>query len=131
MELDDDEIAEFDARLAKYRAQRQQELAACRGGLIARCWRWAVGIAGLIELALSPGALGPALILAVANGTMEEVIYRGVMLAWLTRVVGPRPALVLQALTFGAAHGGADFTGSPLPVMAAKKLSRASAQKLL
>lgn len=52
--LDDDEIAEFDARLAKYRAQRQQELAACRGGLIARCWRWAVGIAGLIELALSP-----------------------------------------------------------------------------
>lgn len=74
---------------------------------------------GSIELALSPGALGPALILAVANGTMEEVIYRGVMLAWLTRVVGPRPALVLQALTFGAAHGGADFTGSPLPVMAA------------
>jgi membrane protease YdiL (CAAX protease family) len=74
---------------------------------------------GEIELSLSPGALGPALVLAVANGTMEEVIYRGVMLAWLTRVVGPRPALVLQALAFGAAHGGADFTGSPLPVMAA------------
>ena len=74
---------------------------------------------GSIELDLSPGALGPALVLAVANGTMEEVVYRGVMLAWLTRVVGPRPALILQALTFGAAHGGADFTGSPLPVMAA------------
>lgn len=74
---------------------------------------------GDIELSLSPGALVPALMLAVANGTMEEVIYRGVMLAWLTRVVGPRPALVLQALTFGAAHGGADFTGSPLQVMAA------------
>ena len=28
-----------------------------------------------------------AMVLAVANGTMEEVIYRGVMLAWLTRTV--------------------------------------------
>ncbi len=75
---------------------------------------------GPIRLALGdPAALGPALVLAVSNGTMEELIYRGAMLAWLTRVVGPRPALVLQALVFGAAHGGADFTGSPLPVMAA------------
>jgi membrane protease YdiL (CAAX protease family) len=75
---------------------------------------------GPIRLALQdPFALGPALVLAISNGTMEELIYRGAMLAWLTRVVGPRPALVLQALVFGAAHGGADFTASPLPVMAA------------
>ncbi|MFN8621076.1 MAG: CPBP family intramembrane glutamic endopeptidase [Chloroflexota bacterium] len=74
---------------------------------------------GTIELSIPPAAIGSALLLAVANGTLEEVIYRGVMLAWMTRVVGPRPALVLQALAFGAAHGGADFTGSPLPVMAA------------
>jgi len=75
---------------------------------------------GRIRLSLGdPFALGPALVLAISNGTMEELIYRGAMLAWLTRVVGARPALVLQALVFGAAHGGADFTGSPLPVMAA------------
>ncbi|MBA3688303.1 MAG: CPBP family intramembrane metalloprotease [Chloroflexi bacterium] len=66
------------------------------------------------------GSLIPALAFAVANASMEEVAYRGALLRWLTPVTGTATALALQALVFGLAHGtGTDFTGSPLPVMAA------------
>ena len=75
---------------------------------------------GSMALRLSdPAALVPALMLALANGFMEELIYRGAMLAWLGRAVGQREALLAQAVVFGAAHGGADFIVSPLPVMVA------------
>jgi membrane protease YdiL (CAAX protease family) len=50
---------------------------------------------------------------------MEEVAYRGAMLHWLTPSLGVRGALLAQAICFGAAHTGSDFTGSPLPVMLA------------
>ena len=64
--------------------------------------------------------LAPALLFAVANASMEEVVYRGALLRWLTPVAGTASALALQAIVFGLAHGvGADFVGSPLPVMAA------------
>ncbi|MFO1540813.1 MAG: lysostaphin resistance A-like protein [Chloroflexota bacterium] len=66
-----------------------------------------------------PRSLLPATAAALANGALEEVVYRGAMLVWLTPVVGLRGAIVLQALVFGAAHTGTDFTGSPIPVMAA------------
>jgi membrane protease YdiL (CAAX protease family) len=71
---------------------------------------------------MSPDLLGlvPALAFAIANASMEEVVYRGALLRWLTPVTGAASALALQALVFGVAHGpGTDFTGSPLPVMAA------------
>jgi len=94
-------------------------LVVAAGSLLLGTW-FAEPFFGRIGLALDdPAALGPALVLAVSNGTMEEVIYRGAMLAWLSRVMGPRRALVAQALVFGTAHGGADFVGSPLPVMLA------------
>lgn len=65
-------------------------------------------------------SLGPALAFAIANATMEEVAYRGVLLRWLAPVTGIASALALQGLVFGLAHGaGTDFIGSPLPVMAA------------
>jgi membrane protease YdiL (CAAX protease family) len=65
-------------------------------------------------------SLVPALAFAIANASMEEVAYRGALLRWLTPVTGAASALALQALVFGLAHGaGTDFTGSPLPVMAA------------
>jgi membrane protease YdiL (CAAX protease family) len=65
-------------------------------------------------------SLAPALLFAVANASMEEVVYRGALMKWLTPVAGTASALALQALVFGLAHGvGADFVGSPLPVMAA------------
>jgi membrane protease YdiL (CAAX protease family) len=71
---------------------------------------------------MSPDLLSlvPALAFAIANACMEEVAYRGALLRWLTPITGAASALALQALVFGLAHGaGTDFTGSPLPVMAA------------
>ncbi|HYM52154.1 MAG TPA: CPBP family intramembrane glutamic endopeptidase [Candidatus Dormibacteraeota bacterium] len=65
-------------------------------------------------------ALVPALLFAIANASMEETVYRGVLLRWVMRSHGPLLAMGVQALAFGLAHGvGSDFAGSPLPVMAA------------
>lgn len=70
-----------------------------------------------------PAALVPALLFAVANASMEETAYRGVLLRWLMRSHGPVLAMAVQAAAFGLAHGvGTDFSGSPLPVMAATAL---------
>jgi membrane protease YdiL (CAAX protease family) len=65
------------------------------------------------------GAIAPALLFAVANGSMEELVYRGALLGWSARVIGVPAAVVGQALVFGVAHSGADVTGSPLVLMAA------------
>jgi len=75
---------------------------------------------GPIHLDLSqPLAVVPALTLAIANGTMEEVAYRGALMSWMSRVTAPAVALVGQAVVFGAAHTGSDFVASPLPVVLA------------
>jgi membrane protease YdiL (CAAX protease family) len=103
----------------------------------ARRWvRWAVGgflLSGPVALLLGPylarpffgdvgyepvlGALLPALVFAVANGVMEELIYRGALLGWSAKVMGIGPAVVGQAVVFGVAHSGADVIGFPLPLM--------------
>jgi membrane protease YdiL (CAAX protease family) len=73
---------------------------------------------GPIHLDLSqPGAIVPAMMLAVANGTMEELAYRGALMSWLSRASGPRLALVGQAVVFGAAHTGSDYVASAIPVV--------------
>jgi membrane protease YdiL (CAAX protease family) len=59
----------------------------------------------------------PALVFALSNGIMEEVAYRGALMGWSARVIGLGPALGLQAVVFGLAHGGPDVVGSALPVM--------------
>ena len=65
---------------------------------------------GRLHLDLSdPLAMVPALILAVANGTMEELAYRGALMSWLTRAAGPAIGLLGQAVVFGAAHTGTDY----------------------
>lgn len=75
---------------------------------------------GQIELDLAqPLAIVPALVLAVANGTMEELAYRGALLHWLSQAAGPTVGLLGQAVVFGLAHTGADFTGPMLPVILA------------
>lgn len=75
---------------------------------------------GPIHLDLSqPLAIIPALTLAVANGSMEELAYRGALMSWLSRAAGPTVGLVGQAIVFGAAHTGSDFIASPLPVVLA------------
>ena len=51
------------------------------------------------------GFLGPALVFALALGTMEEVAYRGALLHWLGRNVGIWVAAGVQALVYGLAYG--------------------------
>ncbi len=60
-----------------------------------------------------------ALVIALANGTLEEVTFRGALMGWGSRALGPLGANALQATVFGVVHVGADFTGNPLPVMLA------------
>ena len=70
-----------------------------------------------------PGAIVTAfiaaLVIALANGTLEEVTFRGALMGWGMRALGPLGANALQAIVFGVVHVGADFTGNPLPVMLA------------
>ena len=65
------------------------------------------------------GALVPALVFAVANGTMEELVYRGALLGWSARVLGVGPALIGQAVVFGLAHSGSDVVGNGVPLVLA------------
>ena len=62
------------------------------------------------------GAIVPALIFAIANGTMEELIYRGALLGWSSKVMGVGPALIGQAVVFGLAHSGSDVVGNGVPL---------------
>ncbi|HET8785976.1 MAG TPA: CPBP family intramembrane glutamic endopeptidase [Candidatus Limnocylindrales bacterium] len=103
-----------------------------------RWWGWAIFgflVTGPVALLLGPylarpffgdvsytvlaGALVPALVFAVSNGVMEEVIYRGALMGWSGRVTGLGPAVIGQAVVFGVAHSGADVIGFQLPLMLA------------
>jgi membrane protease YdiL (CAAX protease family) len=66
-------------------------------------------------------AIVPALMLAVSNGLLEELVFRGAILGWSTRVIGGGPAIALQAVLFGLAHVGPDFLNPlvALPVLLA------------
>jgi membrane protease YdiL (CAAX protease family) len=108
----------------------------------ARRWRgWAVVgflLAGPVALLVGPylarpffgdvsyvivlGALVPALVFAVSNGVMEELVYRGALMSWSGRVMGIGPALVGQAVVFGLAHSGTDVIGFQVPLMLAMGL---------
>ena len=73
---------------------------------------------GTFDLNLTdPVALVPGLVFSLSNAIGEEVIYRGAFMAFAGRVIGLRSALVIQAIVFGLAHAGAQFMGSPLPVV--------------
>jgi membrane protease YdiL (CAAX protease family) len=74
---------------------------------------------GDVGYRLLAGALVPALVFAVANGVMEEAIYRGALLGWSARVIGLGPAVVGQAIVFGVAHSGTDVIGLQVPLMVA------------
>ena len=78
---------------------------------------------GSMALDLSrPAFLLPALLFVMANGVMEELAYRGALLAWTSRVTGTWLAALGQAVVFGLAHGGADVAGSPVVLMLALAL---------
>ena len=79
---------------------------------------------GTIGYTLGPEGAGlttlvAALVVAFANGTLEEVSFRGALLGWGSRALGPLGANLLQAAVFGVVHVGADFTANPVPVMVA------------
>jgi len=65
------------------------------------------------------GALVPALLFAIANGTMEELAYRGALLGWSAKVIGVWPAVIGQAVVFGLAHSGSDVVSNGLPLVLA------------
>jgi uncharacterized protein len=60
-----------------------------------------------------------ALVVALANGALEEITFRGALMGWGSRALGSLGANVLQAVVFGIVHVGSDFSGNPLPVMLA------------
>ena len=64
-------------------------------------------------------ALVGALVIALANGTLEELTFRGALMGWGSRALGTLGANLLQAVVFGVVHVGGDFSGNPLPVMLA------------
>jgi len=108
---------------------------------LARPDRWLVGLAAVAGFAIAPaalllgeqaarpffgsvhlqiglaGAILPALVFGVANATLEETVYRGVLLGWTERYLGTAGAILVQAAAFGLAHTGSDFIASPLPVL--------------
>lgn len=60
-------------------------------------------------------ALLPAILLALANASLEEVTYRGALQRWSAPALGVGGAIVAQALVFGSAHLGTDvLAGGPL-----------------
>ncbi len=77
---------------------------------------------GDVSYTILLGALVPALIFAVSNGVMEELVYRGALMSWSGRVMGIGPALVGQSVVFGLAHSGSDVIGFQLPLMLAMGL---------
>jgi len=71
---------------------------------------------GPIGFSMPLAAVLPALVFGVANGVLEEVVYRGVLLRWLGGLVGIVPALLLQAVGFGLAHAGPDVVAAMVPL---------------
>lgn len=71
---------------------------------------------GPIGFSMPLAAVLPALVFGVANGVLEEVVYRGVLLRWLGGLVGLVPALLLQAVGFGLAHAGPDVVAAMVPL---------------
>jgi membrane protease YdiL (CAAX protease family) len=79
---------------------------------------------GAVDYVVAPEGLAltallAALLVALANGTLEEITFRGALMGWGTPALGRLGANVLQAVVFGVVHVGSDFTANPVPVMLA------------
>jgi membrane protease YdiL (CAAX protease family) len=79
------------------------------GGLVIGPWV-AEPFFGRVDFARPMAAIIPAVVFGVANGTLEEIAYRGALQGWLGRVAGPTVGLVVQAVIFGIAHVGPEVT---------------------
>jgi membrane protease YdiL (CAAX protease family) len=92
------------------------------GALVGEGSLGGVSLFGRYELEFSqPLALLPALVFAGSNALAEELAYRGAMRTWLTPALGVTGANLAQAVVFGLAHTGEDFTGieAVIPTMLA------------
>lgn len=86
------------------------------GGLVVGPWI-ADPFFGRLEFARPLAALLPAVAFGVANGTVEEVAYRGALQGWLCRAARPWLGVIVQAVIFGIVHVGPEVT-SFVPVHA-------------
>ena len=66
---------------------------------------------GQLEFPVPLAALVPALLFGVANGLLEELLYRGALQAWLGRLVPVGVAIAFQGLVFGIVHVGPEVVG--------------------
>lgn len=95
------------------RRPRRTELAVAIGAALA------IAVGGLVigpaiarpffgELAFTMpvAAIVPALAFGVANGFLEELVYRGVLQTWLGRLVPVGAAIAFQGVVFGILHAG-------------------------
>ena len=61
---------------------------------------------GRLEFATPPAVIVPAILFGIANGVLEEVAYRGVLQAFLARLVPVAAAIMFQGIVFGIVHAG-------------------------
>ncbi len=73
---------------------------------------------GELDFPVPLAALLPAVVFGVANGVLEEVLYRGAMQAWVARAAPMAVAIAIQGLVFGIVHVGPEVVDL-IPVHAA------------
>jgi len=61
---------------------------------------------GPLEYATPAAVIVPAVLFGIANGVLEEMAYRGVLQAFLGRLVPIVAAIAFQGLVFGIVHAG-------------------------
>jgi membrane protease YdiL (CAAX protease family) len=61
---------------------------------------------GELDYPVPLAALVPAVLFGIANGVLEEVLYRGALQAWLARLTPLGWAILYQGIVFGIVHAG-------------------------
>jgi membrane protease YdiL (CAAX protease family) len=98
--------------LGLQRPGRREAMAAVGGGIMLVVAGLVIGpvvarpFFGSLDFPVPVGALLPALAFGIANGVLEEVLYRGAMQAWLGRLAPIGIAIAFQGLVFGIVHVG-------------------------
>jgi membrane protease YdiL (CAAX protease family) len=94
------------------RPGRRQALVAVGGCLVLVVGGLVIGPAiarpffGELDYPVPVAALVPAVLFGVANGVLEEVLYRGALQAWLARLAPLGWAILYQGIVFGIVHAG-------------------------